>query len=51
MAVLGSISSENLNVVWETDDKGTHTVTLYQMPKDESKAPKKLKSMSYKGKS
>ena len=51
MEVIGSISSENLNVVWEKDDKGGHTVTLYQMPKDEEKPPKKLKSISYKSKS
>ena len=47
--VIGSISSEDVNLVWEKDIKGKHIVTLYTVPKKDGEKPEKLKSMTYKG--
>tara|TARA_X000001382_G_scaffold111393_1_gene88280 strand:- start:2060 stop:2209 length:150 start_codon:yes stop_codon:yes gene_type:complete len=49
MEVIGSMSSEDKNLVWAKDDKGNDVVTLETAPKKDGDKPEKLKSMTYKG--
>ena len=49
MEVIGSMSSEDKNLVWAKDDKGNDVVPLETVPKKDGDKPEKLKSMTYKG--
>ena len=46
--IISSTTSEDKDLVWEKDEKGNHTITLYQLPKKGDGEPKKIKSMSIK---
>ena len=46
--IISSTTSEDKDLVWEKDEKGNHTITLYQLPKKVDGEPKKIKSMSVK---
>ena len=44
--IISSTTSEDKDLVWEKDEKGNHTITLYQLPKKGDGEPKKIKSMN-----
>ena len=50
MEIIGSMSSEGLNLVWEKNEKGHDIITLYTDKQKDDEEPEKLKSMTYKGK-
>ena len=49
MEIIGSMSSEDKNLVWEKDEKGNDVITLQTFSKKDDEKPEKLKSMTYKG--